>query len=86
MHVLTPTVIELLQQDLAETAADGSIDLSTSLARLAETEQYLAAEIAGSRYNVSYNYGLLFAQLAISLSGDDRDLILSRLVALLAQE
>lgn len=83
MHVLTPTVLTLLQKSLD--AADGkTIDLSSSLNQLAKTERYLALEIDGSRYNISYKYGLLMAQLAFSLSGDDRDLILTELVNLLA--
>lgn len=83
MHVLSPTVLTLLQKSLD--AADGkTIDLSSSLNQLAKTERYLALEIDGSRYNISYKYGLLMAQLAFSLSGDDRDLILTELVNLLA--
>lgn len=83
MHVLTPTVLYLLQKSLD--AAEGkTIDLSSSLNQLAKTERYLALEIDGSRYNISYKYGLLMAQLAFSLSGDDRDLILTELVNLLA--
>lgn len=84
MHVLTPAVMRLLQQALEEASADQTIDLSGSLNRLAQSERYLALEIDGSRYNISYKYGLLLAQLAISLSGNDRDLILTELVSLLA--
>lgn len=84
MHVLTPTVLKLLQQSL-DAATDGqTIDLSGALNQLAQTERYLALEIDGTRYNISYKYGLLLAQLAISLSGSDRDLILTELVNLLA--
>ena len=84
MHVLTPTVLTLLQKSLDATPTGTSIDLSGSLNQLAKTERYLALEIDGSRYNISYKYGLLMAQLAFSLSGDDRDLILTELVNLLA--
>jgi UTP--glucose-1-phosphate uridylyltransferase len=49
-------------------------------------ERYLALEVDGSRYNISYKYGLLLAQLAFSLNGVDRDLILTELVNLLAQK
>lgn len=83
MHVLTPAVLELLQDHLQ--TSDDSIDLSSSLARLAVQEKYLAFEVDGARYNVSQKYGLLLAQLAISLSGADRDRILSELVLLLAE-
>ncbi|MDA1232934.1 MAG: UTP--glucose-1-phosphate uridylyltransferase [Planctomycetota bacterium] len=84
MHVLTPTVLTLLQRSLSTALAGQNIDLSGSLHQLAQTERYLALEIDGSRYNISYKYGLLLAQLAFSLSGDDRDLILTELVNLLA--
>ncbi|HQX52759.1 MAG TPA: hypothetical protein PLY87_03635 [Planctomycetaceae bacterium] len=84
MHVLTPTVLKLLDKSLSAAPTGGSIDLSTSLNQLAQTERYLALEVDGSRYNISYKYGLLLAQLAFSLSGDDRDLILTELINLLA--
>ena len=83
MHVLTPSVMALLRGNLE--ASDGSIDLSSSLDELSQAERYLAFEMEGSRYDISYKYGLLVAQLAISLGGDDRDLILTELVNLLAQ-
>lgn len=86
MHVLTPTVFSLLRQNLQQADDGESIDLSSALAELAQREQYLAYELNGSRYNISYRYGLLLAQLAISLGGRDRDLILTELVNLLAQQ
>lgn len=84
MHVLTPAVLRLLRDNLNSAAEGKSIDLSTSLNQLAQSERYLALVIDGSRYNISYKYGLLMAQLAFSLSGVDRDLILTELVSLLA--
>ncbi|MEI8382810.1 MAG: sugar phosphate nucleotidyltransferase [Planctomycetota bacterium] len=84
MHVLSPTILLLLQKSLDAAPEGQKIDLSSSLNQLAQTERYLALEIDGSRYDISYKYGLLLAQLAFSLSGDDRDLILTELVNLLA--
>jgi UTP--glucose-1-phosphate uridylyltransferase len=84
MHVLTPAVMSLLQQNLTRLPEGASLDLSSSLNQLAQTERYLALVIQGSRYNISYKYGLLLAQLAFSLNGVDRDLILTELVNLLA--
>lgn len=84
MHVLTPGIMKLLQANLDAAPLGQNIDLSSSLNQLAQSERYMALEIAGSRYNISYKYGLLLAQLAISLSGRDRDLILTELVNLLA--
>jgi UTP--glucose-1-phosphate uridylyltransferase len=83
MHVLSPAVMDLLGEALRE--ADGRpVPLTPSLARLAGRERYLAHELAGSRYDIGLTYGLLSAQLALALSGKDRDEVLSMLVELLA--
>ncbi len=82
MHVLTPTVMSLLADMVAGT---DPVHLSAALARLARKERYLAYEIAGRRYDIGAKYGLLTAQLALGLSGHDRDEILGGLVELLAQ-
>jgi len=90
IHVLTPTVMEILAQLVdALPRADGegthsSVTLSDALALLATRERYLAMESPGRRYDVGVTYGLLVAQLALALSGRDRDEVLSRLVELLA--
>jgi len=62
----------------------GPILLTTALAKLAHHERYLAYEVAGRRYDVGLKYGLLTAQLALALDGQDRDEVLSGLVELLA--
>ena len=85
MHVLTPSLLKILRGKIDQAEDGQTIDLSSSLAQLAQTEQYLAFEVQGSRHNISYKYGLLFAQLAISLGGNDRDQVLTELVTLLAQ-
>lgn len=77
MHVLTPTVMEIL-------AAMPRASLSAALAELARREQYLAMESTNRRYDVGARYGLLTAQLALGLSGRDRDEILAQMVELLA--
>jgi UTP--glucose-1-phosphate uridylyltransferase len=59
--------------------------LATALAKLAGREQYLALEKQDSRYDVGVKYGLLTAQLALALSGRDREEVLAKLLALLAQ-
>lgn len=83
MHVLSPLVMELLGEALRE--ADGrSVPLTPSLAKLASRERYLAHELHGTRYDIGLTYGLLSAQLALALSGHDRDEVLSMLVELLA--
>src|ERR1019366_601222 len=75
MHVLTPTVMDFLAP---------RVSLSAALAELARREQYLALERANRRYDIGVRYGLLTAQLALALSGRDRDEVLSQLVELLA--
>ncbi len=83
MHVLTPTFMELLEQ---RKATPEGATVSGILGELAQREQYLALELKSRRYDVGVKYGLLQAQLALALSGKDRDLVLSQLVEHLAQE
>lgn len=86
MHVLTPTMMEMLDADV-QAAEDGAgVHLSSALERLSSREQYRAYEIQGRRYDVGEKYGLLTAQLAIALDGQDRDEVLVNLVDLLATE
>ncbi|MCA9179569.1 MAG: hypothetical protein KDB14_34170 [Planctomycetales bacterium] len=85
LHVLTPTVMELLREQLGQAEQTGqNISLSPALNRLAERERYLAAEIEGKRFNIGVKYGLLMSQLALALSGKDRDDILTQLLELVA--
>ena len=84
MHVLTPAVVDILGQQVEAAGARGGVTLSDALAELAKREQYLGLEIADWRYDVGVKYGLLTAQLALALSGKDRDEVLSNLLSLLA--
>jgi UTP--glucose-1-phosphate uridylyltransferase len=68
--------------EMAGTA--GGVTLSAALAQLPKYEQYLAVEKPDWRYDVGVKYGLLTAQLALALNGQDRDEVLSRLLELLA--
>jgi UTP--glucose-1-phosphate uridylyltransferase len=86
MHVLTPAVMEILGEAVAAAGSRGGVQLSPALARLAARERYLALEAAGSRYNIGVKYGLLTAQLALALSGTDRDDVLTQLVELVAKQ
>lgn len=85
MHVLTSSIFELLEQSVSELKAGERINLSDSLNQLAQSQRYLAALLDGERYNIGEKYGLLLAQLAIALSGDDRDAVLTELVELVAR-
>jgi UTP--glucose-1-phosphate uridylyltransferase len=84
MHVLTPTVMELLEQELTQ-AANRSVSLSAALAKLAGRGRYLASELSGKRYDIGVKYGLLTAQLALALDGQDRDEVMSGLLEMLAR-
>jgi len=84
MHVLTPTVMDILAQQVAEAGRRGGVTLSDALTLLASRERYLALEERALRYDVGVKYGLLVAQLALVLSGKDRDEVLTRLLELLA--
>jgi len=86
MHVLTPAVMELLEQAIHDSPADQSIQLSPALDILAKRERYLALEIKGRRYNIGVKYGLLKSQMALALSGKDRDEVLSEMLELVAAQ
>jgi UTP--glucose-1-phosphate uridylyltransferase len=84
MHVLTNDIMESLDR----VTSDSSIPmptLSDALDVLRSQHKYMAFEVRGTRYNLGVPYGLLVSQLAIGLSGRDRDHILTELVDLLAQ-
>ncbi len=82
MHVLTPTVMEILAGLLEQPQAGGLF--SRALAALAGRERYLALERPWQRYDVGVKYGLFIAQLALALNGSERDRVLSQLLELLA--
>ena len=83
MHVLTAAVMEMLGELVAQTKG-GGIHLTSALAKLAGRERYLAYEVDGRRYDIGLKYGLLTAQLALALDGQDRDEVLTGIVELLA--
>ena len=83
MHVLTKQVLTILEE-LPEHQADRVKTLADALNILPAREKYLAFQVQGHRCNLGMKYGLLRAQLAIGLSGRDRDRILSDLIELLA--
>ncbi len=85
MHVLTPTLQRLLGAAFAKnTGRESSVNFRAVLAGLAAQERYLAAELDGRRYDFGVKYGLLTAQLALGLSGTDRDEVLRGIVELMA--
>jgi UTP--glucose-1-phosphate uridylyltransferase len=83
MHVLTPTVVDILGWQIEAAGDRGGVTLSDALAELAKREQYLVLGNTGWRYDIGARYGLLTAQLALALNGQDRDTVLSALLELL---
>ena len=51
---------------------------------MAARRRYLVLIVAGRRYDIGSQYGLLMAQLALSLAGRDRNTVLTQIVELLA--
>lgn len=82
MHVLTPGLMSILAQQLE--AGQKNVQLSAALHELSKRERTLAYEVHGQRYDIGVKYGLLTAQLALALDGNDREEILAQLVELLA--
>lgn len=79
MHVLTPSVMDILSKELS---SNENVSLSSALNILAQNEQYLALEINEIRYDLGEKYGLFKAQLALALYGKERDRILTELLEL----
>jgi UTP--glucose-1-phosphate uridylyltransferase len=92
MHVLTPAIMDILGEHVRAAtgphaggaAAGRPITLAPALAELAQRERYLVLEKQGWRYDVGVKYGLLSAQLALALSGQDRDEVLAKMLEVLA--
>jgi len=83
IHVLTPMLMDLLSQELTG-RKDGRLPtISNALQRLSQKQRYLALEMDDYRYHLGVTYGLLNAQLALALSGKDRDDVLGILMELL---
>jgi UTP--glucose-1-phosphate uridylyltransferase len=81
MHVLTPSVFDLLDDLVSRNVRElGQIQLTTALNALARQERYLALETRGSRFNLGVKYGVVEAQIALAMGGVDRELILALLL------
>lgn len=84
MHALSPLVMDILGEAVAQTPAGKNVQLSPALNQLAQRERHLALKVSGKRYNIGVKYGILTAQLALALAGNDRAEVLADLVELLA--
>jgi UTP--glucose-1-phosphate uridylyltransferase len=86
MHVLTPTLFDILEEHVQRGRRDGKdIQLTPALQELARAEKYLAVQTNGRRYNIGVKYGSLEAQIALAMAGRDRDELLMRMMELLLQ-
>ncbi len=85
MHVLSPAIMEILGKKV-EGLNGNKLGLSEALNELAGKEQYLALEKNDLRFDTGSRYGLLKAQLALALSGKDRDQVMSELLEFFAMQ
>lgn len=81
MHVLTPPVMDALLDEQGTPLPN----LSLAMDRISRNERYLAHQISGQRHDLDRSYGILKTQLALALSGSDRDEVLSLIIEQLAQ-
>ncbi len=81
VHVLTPGVMELLEEAFSSDVK--KLPLTSSLAAATRSEKYLACEIKGLRFNIEEPYGLLRAQLGMALSGENRDEVMGSVIELI---
>jgi UTP--glucose-1-phosphate uridylyltransferase len=76
--------MELLEEEISH-AGGRPVAMTAALARLAGRGRYLASELSGRRYDIGVKYGLLTAQLALALGGQDREEVMTGLLELLAR-
>ena len=86
MHVLQPRIFEILQHQFEDCRKENKeLQLTPALQALASEESYLALEMKGRRYDLSARHGLLQAQLALGLSGKEKEEIITTVLRLLAE-
>jgi UTP--glucose-1-phosphate uridylyltransferase len=76
--------MEILEQKITAAGNQGGVELADALTELVKKEKYLALEKHDWRYDVGVKYGLLTAQMALALNGQDKDEVLTTLLELLA--
>jgi UTP--glucose-1-phosphate uridylyltransferase len=85
LHVLSPMVMTILAQNFKKSNGN-KIGLTEALNELAHKEQYLALEKNDWRFDIGGRYGLMKAQIAIALSGKDRDQVMAELLEFFAMK
>ncbi len=83
MHVLSPAVMEILGRQVRHLEGR-KLGLSEALDELAGLEQYLALEKRDLRFDIGSRYGLMKAQLALALSGNDAVEVMAELLEFFA--
>jgi UTP--glucose-1-phosphate uridylyltransferase len=84
MHVFKPAVFDILEEDIQKRTTNNVL-LTTALERLTKSDKYLALEMKGNRYDTSKKLGLMLAQIALGLSSNNRDEVLSQMIQILAE-
>ena len=84
MHILQPAIFDILQEQL-DADKNSELLLTPALQVLAERGEYLAKEIAGNRFDLSANYGLFQAQMALGLEGPGKNEVLTNIIELLSE-
>jgi UTP--glucose-1-phosphate uridylyltransferase len=86
MHVLTHHIFQILEKNMEnKSMKNKGYQLTPAMQELAIREKYLALEVKGTRHDIGADFGVLKTQLALSLSGKDRDQALTELVGLLVE-
>jgi UTP--glucose-1-phosphate uridylyltransferase len=86
MHVLTPSIFDLLGEKIEANAKRKAETLLTpSLEDLAKREKYLALEVEGTRYDIGAVFGLLRTQIALALAGRERDRALTTILEVMSE-
>lgn len=85
MHVLQPRVFDILEKQFEVCQKNGTeLQLTPALQKIADEQSYLAYEMKGRRYDLSSTYGSLQTQLALGLSGENKEEILTAVLRILA--
>lgn len=84
IHIMPSKLMRLLDTKVAALPAGDTLGLTPTLAEIAASEKFFAAQIDGTRFNLGERYGLLRAQIALALAGPHREDILTAIIELLA--
>ncbi len=87
MHVFTPAIFDCLDYNIRHDIREkGEFQLTSAQAMLAESEEYLAFEAFGERYDMGVPFGLAETQLALALNSPHREEIIAAVIRILADQ